>query len=180
MARLLERYRKEILPKLRERFDYENALAAPQLEKVVVSMGVGRAAAEAKALEVPVRDLALITGQKPLVTKAKKSVAGFKLRKGTSIGCKVTLRGKRMYEFLDRLINIDIPRFRDFRGLSDTGFDDDGNYNLGITDHAVFPEINIGEIEAQQGLNIAIIIRNGDKEKSLELLTEFGMPFKKK
>ena len=180
MARLSERYGTEILPKLQERFGYKNALAAPRLEKIVVSMGVGRAVAEPKTMEVAVRDLAIITGQKPLVTKAKKSVSGFKLREGTPIGCKVTLRGRRMYEFLDRLINIDIPRFKDFRGLPITGFDDKGNYNMGISDQAVFPEISIGEIEFQQGVNITIVIRNGDKEKSLELLTGFGMPFKKR
>jgi len=179
MARLTERYKKEIVPVLREQFRLKNSLAVPVIEKIVVSMGVGRAVAEQKALEHASRDLSMITGQKPLVTKAKKSVSGFKLRKGMPIGCKVTLRGKRMYEFLERLINIAIPRFRDFRGLSRAAFDEMGNFNMGISDQAVFPEVDIDKIEFQQGMNITIVIRNSDREKSLALLSEFGMPFRK-
>ena len=179
MARLMERYKKEIVSRLMEQFGLGNLLAVPKIEKIVVSMGVGKAVAERKALEHACRELSTIAGQKPLVTKAKKSIAGFKLRKGMPIGCKVTLRGRRMYEFLDRLINIAIPRFRDFRGLSRGSFDDGGNFNMGITDQAVFPEVDLDKIEFQQGMNVTIVIQNSDREKSLALLGEFGMPFRR-
>ena len=164
---------------MKERLDCKNTLALPRLEKIILSMGVGRAVAESKAVEYAVRELATISGQKPLITKAKKSVSGFKLRKGMAVGCKVTLRGERMYEFLDRLISIAIPRFRDFRGLSTTSFDDHGNFSMGIIDVTVFPEINLDKVETQLGLNVTIVTQNSDKEKSHVLLSEFGMPFKK-
>ena len=179
MARLSDRYKNEIIPKLKSQLGYKNSLAVPRIEKIVVSMGVGKAVADEKAMEGATRELSLITGQKPLVTKARKSVSGFKLRKGMPVGCKVTLRGRMMYEFLDRLINIAIPRFKDFRGLPRNSFDNDGNFNMGISDQAVFPEVEMDKIEFQQGMNITIVVGNSDKEKSLVLLSEFGMPFRK-
>ena len=179
MARLLEKYNREILPAMVEKFGYTNRMAVPRLEKIVVSMGVGRAVENRKILDSVARDLAMVTGQKPLVTKAKKSVSGFKLREGYAVGCKVTLRGRRMYEFLDRLISIVIPRIRDFRGLSPEAFDGRGNYNMGLTEQIVFPEISIDDVEYVQGMNIAICIRGRSDEESLELLKMFGMPFKR-
>jgi large subunit ribosomal protein L5 len=179
MSRLLQRYREEIIPKMMERFGYRNRMRVPKLHKIVVSMGVGSATQDGKRLESAMRDLALVTGQKPKYTKARKSVAGFKLRKGQSIGCLVTLRGKRMYEFLDRLINITIPRIRDFRGLSPDSFDPDGNYSLGLTDQFVFPEISVDKVEFPQGVNITLVIDNSSREESHELLSLFGIPFRR-
>lgn len=179
MARLLEKYKTEIAAKLMERFEYGNRLQVPRLSKIVVSMGVGKALEDGNRLQSAMRDLAIITGQKPRYTKAKKSVAGFKLRAGNRIGCMVTLRKKRMYEFLDRFINITIPRIRDFRGLSTSAFDRAGNYSMGLTDQYVFPEINVDKVEWSQGMNITIVVQNSSREKSLELLQAFGMPFKK-
>ena len=177
MARLLERYRTEITPKLMEKFGYRNRLQVPRISKIVVSMGVGKALEDGTRLESAMRDLATITGQKPKYTKATKSVAGFKLRAGNRVGCVVTLRRMRMYEFLDRLINITVPRIRDFRGLSTRAFDKQGNYSLGLNDQYVFPEIDVDKVEWSQGMDITIVIENGSKEESLELLKEFGMPF---
>lgn len=178
MARLLEKYRSEVVPELKKALGTQNVLALPRLEKIVVSMGVGKALENKNFLDAAARDLAAITGQKPLVTRARKSVAGFKLRKGQEIGLKVTLRGKRMYEFLDRLVSVVIPRIRDFRGLSPKAFDRAGNYNLGISEQVVFPEINIDKVELIQGMNITVGVRARNPEESFELLRRLGLPFR--
>lgn len=179
MARLLEKYRDEIIPQMMERFGYGNKLEVPKISKVVVSMGVGRALEDGTRLESAMRDLGIITGQKPKFTKAKKPIAGFKLRAGNRVGCVTTLRKARMYEFLDRLINVTMPRIRDFRGLPTEAFDKAGNYSLGLQDQYVFPEIDIDKVEWSQGMNIAIVIENSSKEQSFELLRQFGMPFQR-
>jgi len=178
MARLLEKYRSEVVPELKKALGTQNVLALPRLDKIVVSMGVGKALENKNFLDAAAKDLAAITGQKPVVTRARKSVAGFKLRKGQEIGLKVTLRGGRMYEFLDRLVSIVIPRIRDFRGLSPRAFDGAGNYNLGISEQVVFPEINIDKIEFVQGMNVTICVRARDREGSFELLKRLGFPFR--
>ena len=178
MARLLERYRNEIVPAMMEKFGYKNPLAAPRLQKIVVNSGLGRAQENRKVLDDALRDIALITGQRPVITKARKSVSGFKLRKGAAIGCKVTLRGRRMYEFLDRLINIALPRIRDFRGLSPNSFDGHGNYTLGIGEHTVFPEVDIDQVEFVIGMDITIVTTGKSDEESFELLRLMGMPFR--
>ncbi len=178
MARLLERYRTEISPALRQEFSYSTHMAIPILAIVVVSMGIGRAITEKKRLEIAAGELALITGQKPLVCKATKSVANFKLREGNEIGLKVTLRGLRMYEFVDRLINAVIPRMRDFRGLNPRAFDGRGNYNMGLTEQSVFPEIDAGRTEFQQGMNITFVTTAESDEQARRLLTLLGMPFR--
>jgi large subunit ribosomal protein L5 len=178
MARLLEKYRNEVVPELKKRLGTENVHALPKVDKVVVSMGVGSALENKNRLDAASKDLAIITGQKPMVCRARKSVAGFKLRKGQEIGLKVTLRGRRMYEFLDRLISVVMPRIRDFRGVSPKAFDHAGNYNLGISEQVVFPEINIDKLEFVQGMNITIGIRARKPEHSLELLKQLGMPFR--
>lgn len=177
MARLLEKYNNEIIPKMMELFGYGNRMRVPTIKKVVVSMGVGKALEDGNRLKTAMHDLAIITGQKPKFTKARKPVAGFKLRAGNRIGCLVTLRKKRMYEFLDRLINITIPRIRDFRGLSMKAFDKAGNYSLGLQDQYVFPEIDVDKVDWPQGMNITIVIENSSKDESIELLKNFGMPF---
>ncbi|MHC4778546.1 MAG: 50S ribosomal protein L5 [Planctomycetota bacterium] len=179
MARLLEKYKGEILPALMEKFGVENPMAVPKLQKIVVSMGVGRAVENRKILDAVAKDLGRVTGQKAVITKAKKSVSGFKLREGYAVGCKVTLRGLRMFEFLDRLISITIPRIRDFRGLPTEAFDGRGNYNMGLTEQIVFPEINIDDVEFVQGMNVTFVIKGKSDEESLELLKLFGMPFKR-
>ncbi|MDO8136028.1 MAG: 50S ribosomal protein L5 [Candidatus Brocadiales bacterium] len=182
MARLLEFYKDTVVPEMVKRFGYKNPMAVPRIQKVVVNMGVGKALENRKRLEDAQRHLALITGQKPIVTKARKSVAGFNLRKDNPIGCKVTLRGKRMYEFLDRLISVTLPRIKDFRGLSPRGFDERGNYTLGIAEQIVFPEINIEDVEFTQGMDITIVISGNTsgkkKEESKELLRLLGTPFR--
>ena len=178
MSRLLEKYKSEIVPHLLKEHNYKNVMVVPRIEKVVVSMGVGKTLENKNRLEAAVRDLAAITGQKPVVTKARNSVAGFKLRKGQEIGCKVTLRGKIMYEFLDRLINLAIPRIRDFRGLPRTAFDKKGNYNFGISEQVVFPEISIDKLEFVQGMNITMCISAKKKEDTLGLLERIGIPFR--
>ncbi len=171
MARLLEKYKQEIGPTLQQEFNYKSVMAIPRLSKVTVSMGLGRALNEKKRLEVAAAELARITGQKPLICKAKKSVANFKLRDGNEIGLKVTLRGRRMYEFIDRLMNAAIPRMRDFRGLNPRAFDGRGNYNMGLSEQSVFPEIDIGRVEFQQGMNIAFTSTAKDDEQARRLLT---------
>lgn len=176
--RLKVKYGGEIIPAMRKQFGYPNAMAVPRIEKITVSMGVGKAAENAKIMDAAVADLAQITGQKPLVTKSRKSISQFRLRAGLAIGCKVTLRGARMYEFLDRLISVVIPRIRDFRGLKRNSFDGRGNYNMGLSDQLVFPEVNLDRVEHVQGMNITITIRNGTDESSLALLKHFGMPFR--
>jgi large subunit ribosomal protein L5 len=178
MARLKEKYRAEIVPAMREKFGYPNVLAVPRIEKITVSMGVGKATDNQKLLDAAVADLAQITGQRPVVTRSKKSISSFRLRQGQPIGCKVTLRGARMYEFLDRFISVVAPRIRDFRGLPRRAFDGRGNYNMGLVDQLVFPEINLDKVEHFQGMNLSISIRNGTDESSFELLRLFGMPFR--
>ena len=178
MARLLDKYRTEVVPALKKTLGTENVHALPKLDKIVVSMGVGAALENKNALDAAAKDLGTITGQKPLVCRARKSVAGFKLRKGQSIGLKVTLRGRRAYEFLDRLVSIVIPRIRDFRGLSPRAFDQAGNYNLGVSEQIVFPEINIDKMEFVQGMNITIGIRAKNPGDSFELLKRLGVPFR--
>jgi large subunit ribosomal protein L5 len=177
MVRLQEVYKEKVVPELKSRFSYDNVMAVPRLQKIVVNMGVGKATDNKKRLEDAVRDLSTVTGQKPLVTRAKKSVASFKLREGNEIGCKVTLRGKRMYEFMDRLISLAMPRIRDFRGFSPKGFDGRGNYSLGLAEQTVFPEINIDKIEFTQGMDITFVISGGNDDASRELLTLLGFPF---
>ena len=179
MARLLDRYQEEIMGKLTERFGYTNRLQIPRLQKIVVNMGIGEGVGDAKAVTAAAEDLALITGQKPVITLARKSIAQFKLRAGMPVGCRVTIRGKRMYEFLDRLISITLPRIRDFRGLSATAFDGRGNYTLGLDEQIVFPEVDLDHIYRVQGMNITIVTSAASDEEARELLTLFGMPFKK-
>jgi large subunit ribosomal protein L5 len=178
MARLKKKYHDEIVPRLMEAFQLKNRLSVPRIEKITVNMGVGRATENKARLEKASRELALITGQKAKITKARRSVAGFKLRQGNPIGCMVTLRGDRMYEFLDRLINIAIPRVRDFRGLSPRSFDGNGNYSLGFSEQIVFPEIDIDSVEFIQGMDVTISVSGGKDNQSFELLREFGMPFR--
>jgi large subunit ribosomal protein L5 len=178
MARLREMYRAEIMPSPMERFGIENRMAVPRLEKITVNMGVGKATENRKFLDDAARDLSLITGQKPKTTVSRRSVAGFKVREGNAVGCAVTLRGKRMYEFLDRLIAIVIPRIRDFRGLSPRAFDGRGNYSMGLSEQIVFPEIDLDSVEHTQGMNVTITVKNATDEMSFELLRGLGMPFR--
>ena len=180
MARLFDRYKTDILPSLAERCARTNPLSLPRLEKIVVSMGFGRAATQGEKgrIDEAVKHLSQITGQQPLVTIARKSVAGFRVRMGMKVGCKVTLRGQRMYEFLDRLITIALPRVRDFRGVSTKSFDGQGNYSLGVVDQSIFPEIDIDKMQHSQGMNVTLCIDNANDEESLELLRAFGMPFR--
>ena len=179
LPRLRDRYEKEVIPYLMDRFGYRNRLACPRLGKVTVNMGVGRVTETPKRLEAAQEDLARVTGQKPAVTRAKKSVAGFKIRQGQNIGCKVTLRGNRMYEFLDRLISVVIPRIRDFRGFPRSSFDGRGNYSLGLNEQTVFPEIDLDSMEFVQGMDVTITIRNTNDEASAALLEQFGFPFRR-
>ena len=179
IPRLQEKYEKEILPKLVEELGRSNRLALPRLEKIIVNMGVGSATQEKKHMETAVDALGQITGQKPIITLARKSVAGFRLREGMAIGCKVTLRRARMYEFLDRLVSIAIPRVRDFRGLNRTGFDRNGNYNMGLTEQLVFPELNPDKFTRVQGMNITLVTSTGVDEEALLMLELFGVPFKR-
>jgi large subunit ribosomal protein L5 len=177
---LKKKYEDEILAKLREEYGIKNAMRLPKLQKIVVNRGIGKALENKKRIQAATAELALITGQCPVETRAKKSIANFHLREGNAIGCKVTLRGARMYEFLDRLISVVFPRVRDFRGVSSTAFDGRGNYSMGLTDQLVFPELRVDDVEFLQGMNICITINNSDDEKSLFLLSQFGFPFKKK
>ncbi|MDE2216468.1 MAG: 50S ribosomal protein L5 [Planctomycetota bacterium] len=177
MTRLLEKYQQQVVPQLMEKFVYKNKLAVPKIQKIVVNMGVGRAIDNKKLIEEATKHLSIITGQKPLITKAKKAISGFKLRQGQAIGCKVTLRGKRMFEFLDRLISVVLPRIRDFRGLSPKSFDGRGNYTLGLTEQIVFPEISVDTVEFVQGMDITLAISGKSDEQSCELLKLLGMPF---
>ena len=177
MARLKQFYTEKLRPSLMQKFNYNNILQTPRLEKIVVNIGVGENVADSKKINAAVDDLALITGQKPSVTKAKKSIAGFKLRKGMNIGCKVTLRKDRMYEFVDRLITIALPRVRDFKGLSKKSFDGNGNYSLGIKEQIIFPEINYDKIDKVRGLDITIITSAKKDSEAMELLKGFNFPF---
>jgi large subunit ribosomal protein L5 len=178
MARLLEKYRTQVLPELLKDAGTTNPMAVPRLQKVVVSMGVGSATVEKKRIELAGKDLGVITGQKPLVCKAKKSVSNFKVREGQETGLKVTLRGKRMYEFLDRLINVAIPRIRDFRGLNPQSFDGRGNYSLGLSEQTIFPEIDAAAVEWAQGMNVTVVTTAKNDRESRELLKRLGMPFR--
>jgi large subunit ribosomal protein L5 len=178
LPRLLERYRKEVLPALAEQLGRTNPLSLPRLEKIVVNMGVGSATSEKKHLEEAMDALMHITGQKPVMTRARKSVAGFRVRKGMAIGCKVTLRGRRMYEFLDRLISIALPRVRDFRGLNPKAFDGHGNYSLGLSEQWVFPELNPDRYTRTQGMNVTICTTARSDDEARLLLRALGMPFR--
>jgi len=177
-ARLKERFQKEIAPALAKELGVTNPMAVPRLHKVVVNMGVGEATQNAKVLDPLVRDLGEITGQKPVVTKAKKSIAAFKVREGMSIGAMVTLRGDRMYEFVDRLINIALPRVRDFRGVSGKSFDGRGNYTLGLRDQLIFPEIDYAKVDKLKGMNVTIVTTARDDNQARALLKHLGMPFR--
>ncbi len=179
MSRLKEKYTDEIVSKMKERFSYSNVNQVPRLDKITVSMGVGKAIENNKRIESAVRDLGTITGQKPVVTRARRSIAGFKLRQGMAVGAKVTLRGGRMFEFLDRLITLAIPRIRDFRGFSTTAFDGHGNYSMGLAEQMVFPEINVDKVDFVQGLNITMTVDRSTDEASLALLQMFGFPFRR-
>ena len=178
-ARLKEHYQNEVRKKLQDEFQITNPMAVPKIEKVVLNMGMGEAISNAKLLDTAVEELTTITGQKPVVTKAKKSIASFKLREGQSIGTMVTLRGEKMYEFLDRLINIALPRVRDFRGVPTKSFDGRGHYTLGIRDHVIFPEIDAGKVDKAKGMNITIVTSAKNDEQARFLLRELGMPFGK-
>jgi large subunit ribosomal protein L5 len=179
-ARLEVHYRENVVPKLMERFKYKNIMMVPRLEKISVNIGVGEAAAEPKLLETAMQELGQITGQKPQVRKAKKAISNFKLREGQAIGCRVTLRSQIMYEFMDRFVSVAVPRIRDFRGLSDTSFDGRGNYNAGIREQIIFPEIDIDKVPRINGMDISFVTSARTDEEAFELLTLLGMPFKKK
>ena len=179
MSRLKETYQNEIVPAMIKKFEYKNVMQVPKLEKVVVNMGVGEAKENAKLLEAAMKDLETITGQKAVVTKAKKSIANFKIREGMSIGCKVTLRGEKMYEFVDRLINLALPRVRDFRGVNPNAFDGRGNYALGIKEQLIFPEIEYDKVDKVRGMDVIFVTTAQTDEEARELLTQFNMPFAK-
>jgi large subunit ribosomal protein L5 len=178
MARLRDRYQKEIIPQMTKTFGYGNVMQVPRLEKIVVNVGAGEAKDNAKLMDQLVEDLARLTGQRPVVTRAKKSIANFHLREGQPVGCKVTLRGARMYEFLDRMVNVALPRVRDFKGVSGKGFDGRGNYTVGIHEHIIFPEIDLEKVEKVKGMNVCITTTAGTDEEGKELLRLFGMPFR--
>lgn len=178
-ARLREKYSKEVVPALMEKFQYENIMQVPKLEKVILNMGLGEARENPKILESATAELGLITGQKPVVTRARKSIANFKLREGMPVGAKVTLRGEKMYEFLDKLMNIALPRVRDFRGVSNTSFDGRGNYALGVKEQLIFPEIEYDKVDSIKGLDVIVVTTAETDEEAKEFLTLMGMPFKK-
>ena len=178
MARLAEKYNSQIRDQLMDKFGLKNIYEVPKIEKINVNIGVGEAVSDSKVINKAIEDLTLITGQKPVVTKAKKSIAGFKLRQGLSIGCKVTLRKKRMYEFLDRLVFIALPRVRDFKGLSRKSFDGSGNYSIGIKEQIIFPEIDYDKIDKVRGMDITIVTSTSNEDHSYELLKSFNLPFK--
>ncbi len=178
MARLQEKYQQQVVSQLIQKFHHTNKLSVPKLQKIVVNMGIGKAVENKRIIEESTLHLSIVAGQKPVVTTAKKAISGFKLRKGQPVGCKVTLRGKRMYEFLDRLISIVLPRIKDFRGLSPKAFDGRGNYTLGLTEQTTFPEISIDKVEFVQGMDITLVITGNSDEQSYELLKLLGMPFR--
>ena len=179
MSRLKDTYNNEIVDAMTKKFGYKNIMQVPKLDKVVINMGVGEAKDNAKLLDAAIKDLETITGQKAVVTRAKNSVANFKIREGQAIGCKVTLRGERMYEFVDRLINLALPRVRDFRGVNPNAFDGRGNYALGIKEQLIFPEIEYDKVDKVRGMDIIFVTTAETDEEARELLTQFGMPFKK-
>jgi large subunit ribosomal protein L5 len=179
MSRLKDLYLSEVTKGLMEKYKYQNVMEIPKIEKVVINMGVGEAVSNSKALDAAVVDMTSISGQKPIITKAKKSIAAFKLREGMPIGCKVTLRGERMYEFLDKLINVSLPRVRDFRGVSATAFDGRGNYTIGLKEQLIFPEIEYDKIDKVRGMDIVLVTTAQSDEESREMLKLMGMPFEK-
>ena len=179
MNRLKEKFVNEISPALVSKFNYKSVMQVPKVEKIVINMGVGDAVSNTKALDVAVEELSLLSGQKPIVTRAKKSIAGFRLREGMPIGAKVTLRGERMYEFLDKLVSVSLPRVRDFRGISKKSFDGRGNYTLGVKEQLIFPEIDYDKVSKVRGMDIVIVTTANTDEEARELLTQFGMPFQK-
>lgn len=179
MNRLQDKYQNEVVPAMMKEFNYKSVMEVPAIEKVVVNIGVGDAIQNSKLLDEAVEELAAITGQQPVITKAKKSIANFKLRDGMPIGCKVTLRRQKMYEFLDKLFNISLPRVRDFRGVSDTSFDGRGNYTLGIKEQIIFPEIDFDKVNRSRGMDVVIVTSAKTNEEAKALLTKMGMPFKK-
>jgi large subunit ribosomal protein L5 len=178
VARLKEKYLNEVRPALRAKFGYENVMQVPRVEKIVLNMGVGKAIGNSKLLDAAAKDLAIIAGQKPVITRAKQSVSNFKLREGMAIGAKVTLRGERMYEFLDKFMNINLPRVRDFRGVSPKSFDGRGNYTIGVKEQLIFPEIDYDKVEQVQGMDITIVTTARTDEEAKELLAQLGMPFR--
>lgn len=178
MMRIRERYLKECVPALMKKFDYKNVMEVPKVEKIVLNMGVGEAITNIKALDAAEEDMGIIAGQKPVMRRAKKSISNFKLRQGMPIGCMVTLRKEKMYAFLDRLLNVALPRVRDFRGVSGKAFDGRGNYALGITEHIIFPEIDLDNLDKIKGLNVVIVTSANSDEEGKELLKMLGMPFK--
>ncbi|MBN9656058.1 50S ribosomal protein L5 [Halobacillus litoralis] len=179
MNELKKQYQEEVVSSLMNKFEYDSIMQTPKVEKIVVNMGVGDAVQNAKALDTAVEELTLITGQKPVITKAKKSIAGFRLREGMPIGAKVTLRGERMYEFLQKLIAVSLPRVRDFRGISKKAFDGRGNYTLGVKEQLIFPEIDYDKVNKVRGMDIVIVTTADSDEEARELLAQFGMPFQK-
>ena len=179
MNRLKEKYRANIIPALVEKFNYTSVMQAPRISKIVINIGVGDAVQNPKVLDDAVNELTQITGQKPLITRAKKSIATFKLREGMPIGCKVTLRGERMYDFFDKLVTIALPRVRDFRGVNPKGFDGRGNYTLGVKEQLIFPEINYDKVSKIRGMDIVIVTTAQTDQEAFELLKQFGMPFKR-
>ncbi|KAA1039693.1 50S ribosomal protein L5 [Macrococcus equipercicus] len=179
MTRLKEKFNTEITPALMTKFNYSSVMEVPRIEKIVVNMGIGDAVQNSKVLDAAVEELQAITGQKPMVTKAKKSIATFRLREGMPIGAKVTLRGERMYEFFDKLVNVSLPRVRDFRGISNKAFDGRGNYTLGVKEQLIFPEIDYDKVSKVRGMDIVIVTTANTDEEARELLTQFGMPFQK-
>jgi large subunit ribosomal protein L5 len=179
MARLHDQYKNELAQALRQQFQYDSVMAVPRVAKIVINMGLGDASSDAKMLDGAVEELSTIAGQKAVVTRARKSIANFKLREGMAIGCRVTLRGRRMYEFLDRLVNLALPRVRDFRGVNPRGFDGRGNYTLGIRDQLIFPEINYAKVTKTKGMNVCIVTTARTDEEARALLAGLGMPFRK-
>jgi large subunit ribosomal protein L5 len=177
--RLIEKYRSEVIPYLTKKFNYKNINETPRLEKISVNMGVGEAIQDSKLLENAVNDLTIITGQKPAITAARKSISNFKLRSGMKVGCRVTLRGRRMWEFFDRFVSVAVPRVRDFRGYSDKSFDGRGNYSVGIKEQIIFPEINVDKIDKIRGMDITFVTSAQTDEEAYELLMALGFPFKK-
>ena len=178
IPRLLEKYRKEIVPALKQKLGYRSVMQVPAVKKIIINMGVGEAIADIKILDKAQEELSLITGQKPVVRRAKQAISNFKIREGLPIGCKVSLRNKMMYEFLDRLINATLPRIRDFRGIPANSFDGHGNYSLGLKEQSVFPEIDVDKVQRAQGMDITIVTNAGSDREAFELLKLFGMPFK--
>jgi len=179
LTRLKEKFLNEITPEMMKKFEYSSIMEVPKIEKIVVNMGIGDAVQNSKVLDSAVEELQAITGQKPMVTKAKKSIATFRLREGMPIGAKVTLRGERMYEFFDKLVNVSLPRVRDFRGISNKAFDGRGNYTLGVKEQLIFPEIDYDKVSKTRGMDIVIVTTANTDEEARELLTQFGMPFQK-